>query len=227
MNYQIQPFTYITRATGIYAVMKATKMMAMPPSIYGFNTKTDPKPYLTFATDVSDVTNNPPVPGTYRFGIDVPNTLKGFEQKFTTDIFRSATQISEINLVPLDGNNHAYADMAAFWQANSATGDNVREKPYADLYPRLTTKSNAFTVHFRVQVLQKSTGSDAGVWSERKDQVVSEYRGSSEIERYLDPTEPNLPDFANLMVNQPTSTQLNLDSYYRYRVVNTKRFSPY
>ncbi len=29
LNYQIQPFTSITRATGIYSLMKSTKFVAM------------------------------------------------------------------------------------------------------------------------------------------------------------------------------------------------------
>ncbi len=50
--------------------------------------------------------------------------------------------------------------MRKFWDngsttGNTVTGDNLREKPYADLYPRLTTKSNTYTVHFRVQNAQK------------------------------------------------------------------------
>ena len=82
-------------------------------------------------------------------------------------------------------------------------------------------------MHFRVQVLQKVPGTPAAQWVEGKDQIVSEYRGSSEIERYLDSSDSNLPDFATLMANDPTAPKLNLDKFYRYRIVSTKRFSPY
>ena len=38
------------------------------------------------------------------------------------------------------------------------TGDNSRERIYATIYPRLTTKSNTYTVHMRVQNSRKSAG---------------------------------------------------------------------
>ena len=227
MNYQIEPFNYITRATGIYALMKATKMMAIPASIYA----ADPKPLISVINDANSGTppRIQPPNTTFRYPINVDATLGGFTDKFASnDIFRSATQIAELNLVPQTGNyDHTTASMSTFWAANTLTGDNLREKPYVDLYPRLTTKSNAYTVHFRVQVLQKSPSTPVNQWVEGKDQINSEYRGSSEIERYLDSNTPNLPDFATQMVANPTSTTLNLDNYYRYRVLSTKRFSPY
>ena len=221
MNYQIEPFSYITRATGIYSVMKSTKMMAILPAVY-FG---DPKPLISSFNQAT----NPAISVPLRYSINVKETLKGFADRFASnDIFRSASQISEINLVPQYGGvTYDTASMAAFWKARTVTGDNLREKPYADIYPRLTTKSNAYTVHFRVQVLQKVPNSAANQWSEGIDQVLSEYRGSSEIERYLDSNDTNLPDFAPLVANGSTSSALDLDKYYRYRVVSTKRFSPY
>lgn len=228
LNYQIQPFTYIERSTGIYALMKATKMMAIPKDIYGSGTEvdsvTDPKPFLG---DVPEINGYPKLNRTFRFPINVNETLKGFEKIFATnDIFRSASQISEINLVPANG-SASYDRMADFWLANTLTGDNLREKPYADLYPRMTTKSNSYTVHFRVQVLQKSPSTSAAQWVEGKDLIGSEYRGSSEIERYLDSTDSRLPDYSVLMASSPANPALKLDDHYRYRIVSTKRFSPY
>lgn len=226
LNYQIQPFTYIERSTGIYALMKATKMMAMPPLIYR---SSDPKPFLG---DVPELNRRLSVTDTFRLPINVKETLKGFEKVFTgdatnpPDIFRSASQISEINLVP-DNGSATYDRMRDFWLINTVTGDNLREKPYVDLYPRLTTKSNSYTVHFRVQVLQKLPGTPVAQWVEGRDQVGSEYRGSSEIERYLDSSDSKLPDYAALMASNPSDAALNLDNHYRYRIVSTKRFSPY
>ena len=229
LNYQIEPFNYITRASGIYALMTATKMMAIPASIY--KTGADPKPLISLMTDINNgaVALAVPPDGTFRYPINIDETLGGFTDKFATnDIFRSASQIAELNLVP-QGASPAptHTTMASFWNAHTMTGDNLREKPYVDLYPRVTTKSNAYTVHFRVQVLQKVPSTSANQWVEGKDQIISEYRGSSEIERYLDSASTNLPDFANLMATNPTSPKLNLDNYYRYRVISTKRFSPY
>jgi hypothetical protein len=123
--------------------------------------------------------------------------------------------------------------MAAFWANNRLTGDNLREKPYVDIYPRLTTKSNTYTVHVFVQsVKQIPAHANAGVFIDPnstatgpKDAIVGEYRGSTTMERYIDPNDPTLPDFAQAMVNNP-STPANIDQYYKFRVVGTKRFAP-
>jgi hypothetical protein len=95
----------------------------------------------------------------------------------------------------------------------------MRERPYANLLGRLTTKSNSFTVHFRVQVLKKSPATPADQWVEGRDNVSSEYRGSTLIERYIDPNNASIPDFA-------TNTSANIDDYYRFRVIQTRRFAP-
>jgi hypothetical protein len=57
-----------------------------------------------------------------------------------------------------------------------------------------------------------------------KDLVLSEYRGSSVIERYIDPNDPRLPDFARVFASNPEDEQLNIDQYYRMRVVSTKTY---
>jgi uncharacterized protein (TIGR02600 family) len=225
LNYQIQPFTYIQRSTGLRAVMKSTKFMALFPqdaATYKPHWWRDPPPtYMS---------------GVRRLSIDPEKTLKDFDEKFAdNEIFKSATQICEMNLVPatprgtFSGSVPAdSAGMAAFWRRATLTGDNLREKPYADIYPRLTTKSNAFTVHVRVQVLKKSlaTGENVFVDPESdetgpKDAILSEYRGSTTIERYIDPNDPDLPNFA-----REFGSGANLDDYYKFRVVNTKRFAP-
>lgn len=100
----------------------------------------------------------------------------------------------------------------------SVTGDNLRERPYSHLYGRLTTKSNSYTVHYRVQVLKKTRGTSPDKWEEGRDQTLSEARGSSLIERYIDPNGA-LPDFAK----EPDA---NLDVSYKFRVVGTKKFAP-
>ena len=41
------------------------------------------------------------------------------------------------------------------------------------------------------------------------------------IERYIDPEDPDLPDFAD-----PASETLTLDPFVQMRVIETKRFSP-
>ncbi len=209
MNYQILPFTYINRSTGLYAVMKATKFMALPVS-----DATTYKP--------RDQSANSPTNANRRRTINMVKTLAAFEDKFTNDkeIFRSASQICEMDLVPPEVSSYG-PPMATFWNSNKLTGDNLREKPYVDLYSRLTTKSNTFTVHVRVQTLKKAPGGEPAKWDATRDKVVGEYRGSSILERYIDLNDPTNPikDFAA----DPT---LNIDQYYKMRVVSTKRFSP-
>ena len=95
------------------------------------------------------------------------------------------------------------------------------EIPYGHIYPRVTTKSNSFTIHMRVQALRKSQNSPVDEWKEGVDQIVGEYRGSTTIERYIDAADTSLPDFAD-----PKNVNENLDRHYRFRIVNTKKFSP-
>ena len=118
--------------------------------------------------------------------------------------------------------------MNQFWANNRATGDNIRERPYSNLYARLTTRSNTFRVHIRAQVIKKARSTDPAIMDAEKDQVLSEYRGSSLLERYIDPNDPNaqIPDYAALPdpVNSPQAQPL--DTFYRFRVLENKRFNP-
>jgi len=227
LNYQILPFTYIQRQTGLDAVMKATKFAAIP-----LTDGTSYKPAADSpATNENSVGFNP----SRRRSINIPVTLQACDAKFANnDIYRSATQISEINLVPVSsGAEPAWtaANMAAFWNANKLTGTNLRDKPYVDIYPRLTTKSNTYTVHFYVQAI-KQAGVNArkgtfidpnGSAGSGKDTVLSEYRGSTTLERYVDPNDTTLPDFAAAVVSGSIPS---IDPYYKFRVVSTKRFAP-
>lgn len=211
MNYQIEPFNYIRRDTGMQAVMKSTKFLALQ--------STDSTVYKPI-----DPGNNGQRAPDRRRAIDVDKTLAAFDDKFANDeIFRSATQICEMDLIPP---GESKATMAAFWNKNTLTGDNLREKPYTDIYPRLTTKSNTYTIHVRVQALQKAKGTAPDQWKPNRDSVLSEYRGSSLVERYIDVNDPRLPDFAVLAAQDARAPELNIDQYYRMRVISTKRFSP-
>jgi uncharacterized protein (TIGR02600 family) len=222
LNYQIQPFTYIRRDTGVQAVMKSTKFLALQPK--------DGPSYKPL-----DAGDSPFTMPSRRHAINVTETLQQFDTKFANnEIFKSATQICEVNLVPKDGDppyvnddrNVTLANIKQFWLNHTLTGDNLREKPYADLYPRFTTKSNSYTVHISVQSLKKSPTTPADSWDSTRDRVTAEYRGSSLIERFIDVNDPTLPDFAKLAATNPTAAELNIDRYYRMRVVSTKRFNP-
>jgi len=218
MNYQLMPFTYIERSTALRAVFKAEKLAAIPSNPNGIN-------LYKSGTSTLDI----------RYEIDVNNaasatkkdseieTLNQFYRKFTVanELFKSASEICDLHIVPT---GQTVAGMPAFWNDHQLTGDNLRERIYTTLYPRLTTKSNTFTVHYRVQVLKQSTGGRStaaqwATWNEAKDQVLSECRGSTAIERYIDPNDPSLPDFAS-------SSAPNMDDYYKFRVVSDRKFTP-
>jgi uncharacterized protein (TIGR02600 family) len=220
MNYAIAPFSYITRKTGMAAALRAEKLFAIP------NNATALEDCKSFSPGAPKWT------GDARREIDENQTLKQFDARFAGgEIYKSASQICDIHLIPTgttitQSGNTTNADAVmttgatAFWNSsNNIAGDNMRERPYANLLGRLTTKSNSFTVHFRVQVLKKSPATPADQWVEGRDIVASEYRGSTLIERYIDPNNPLIPDFAD-------DTSANIDDYYRFRVIQTRRFAP-
>ena len=226
MNYQILPFTYITRDTGLRAVLKSSRIMAIPQSVSTVTTAggSSYKDGLRCKYEM-------------RYNInpdETVGTLKGFENRFAAgDIFHCASEICNISLVPQllptlstgmvypTGSTppSTYAGTANWWSNFLLTGDNTRESPYGDIYPRLTTKSNTYTVHVRVQTLKKVTGTNATQWIEGTDLVTGEYRGSSLIERYVDTSDPTLPDFT-------TTGSSSVEGYYKIRIVNAKRFEP-
>jgi hypothetical protein len=189
----------------------------------------------------------------YRRDLNVDETLIGFDQRFArtapSDVnvgmvsdpsaplgqrpvgeagaFRSASEICDMYLVPgsvIGGGGASgprFTNVGSWWTNYRLTGDNVREYPYGQIYPRVTTRSNTFTVHMRVQTLQKSTTTPSAVWDEERDTIVSEYRGSTMLERYVDSGDPKLPDFAD-----PRQSAATMDTFYRIRTINTKKFAP-
>lgn len=225
MNYQIMPFSYIKRDTGVRAVLKASRIMAIPQSL---------STVTTLGPSYKDGQR-----ARYEMRWDInpdrtTGTLAGFEQKFNAgDIFRSASQICDIYLVPKQipvlstGMSYppgstpptSYAATADWWDNFLLTGDNTREAPYGDIYARLTTKSNTYTVHYRVQSLKKVRGTAASQWIEGKDQSTGEIRGSTTVERYIDLGNPNLPDFA-------LATSPSAEEFYKIRTIGSSIFSP-
>ena len=212
MNYQIAPFTYLDRSTPLVCLMKSEKLIAVPSA--------DSQIYKNYGNTHQ-----------YRLPLDMSETgsLRQFKARFAAgDLFRSATVICDIFLKPIKdalGARQTWSadsDAVTFWSNNLMTGDNMREKPYTNLYGRLTTKSNTFTVHFRAQTLQKAPNTPANQWVDGSDVVTSDYRGSTLIERYLDVSDPNVTgtDWAN------AASTANLDTLYKFRVVSTKRFAP-
>lgn len=170
-------------------------------------------------------------------------------------LFRSASQICEMHMIPLieatsqgeggvsgvnslkpgekdipmsvdpSSPSSVASAMTAFWQAHSPTGDNTRERIYSNIYPRVTTRTNTFRVHLRAQVIRKARSTLPNTFDADKDAVVSEFRGSTLIERFIDPNNPAdpIPDYGQ--VSSPL-TQRSLDSFFRFRTLESKRFSP-
>lgn len=131
-----------------------------------------------------------------------------------------ASEICDVHLVP----EHLTLEAMTkdFWERHALTGDNSRERPYANIYPRLTTQSNIYRVHVISQVIKKSRDADPAKFDLELDVPVAEYRGCSLIERYIDPGEPTLPDYAT---NAAGSTD-TLSDHYRFRIINQERFAP-
>jgi len=224
MNYQILPFTYIKRSTAVQAALHTEWLTAIPNG------------------RISDQGRKTGGPGTSAPSRDARNsrwplnlntntgTLRGFEDRFAgNDIFRSAAEICSIRLVPLTAPttpNPIYSSMASWWRDYSLTGDNSKERPYARIYPKLTTKSNTYTVHYRVEVLKQSPNSPRqNTWADGTDKVISTYRGSTTIERYVNPRDPGLPDYANITTLPPTGANA-LPNFYKFRILAERQFNP-
>ena len=239
LNWQIAPFSYIKRSTALRGVLYPEKITAVPTSnAYLFTLNPDGKTGVGGWDGSNNLYN-------YRYNIDRDATMTLFEKRFTDNApFLTASEICEMPLVPKPENvsasglvpaskNPFQTALAAnatasqvqtyvdgFWAdtalGGAGTADNLRERPYTTIYPRVTTKSNTFTVHLRVQSLKKRPGSDPQTFDQTKDAVTSEYRGSFIIERFLD------PNASTFDIADSTSTL----GPYKFRVVNTKQFNP-
>ena len=217
LNYQMVPFGHITRKTGLYALLKAARVYAVPDADVG-TYKVAGRPPVSGKN-----IGGTPSSGNYRLPVDVDQTLKGFDAKFgNNDVFRTASQICEMPLYPTGQTwDAAGSNIKTFWSGRRLTGDNMRENPYRDLYGRVTVQSNTYTVHYRVQALKKVPGGDAAVWDEARDKVVGDFRGSTLIERFIQNDDPALTtDFAS----DPGGARL--DSLYKFRTLGNRRFAP-
>ncbi len=228
MNYVIAPFgyaagdagnntdtknprSYLRRDTALRGVLKSEFIMAVP----------------TGATECGHRESPLDEPANFRFPIFVSKTLEALETRLKAKdgqypLFRSASEICTVDLYPhLSTTTLAttVTDWDKYWNTtNALTGDNGRERPYSHIYPRLTTKSNVYTVHMRTQAIRKSRTSKPNEFDPEKDSVVGEYRGSATIERFIDPNDEALKNY--------DEKKDKVDLYYRYRIVNTKHFAP-
>jgi hypothetical protein len=157
----------------------------------------------------------------FRYPIDLDKTIEAMETRLKSKdgdypLFRSASELCTVDLYPQEVS--VGGSWANFWNNSYAlTGDNMRERPYAHIYPRVTTKSNVYTVHMRCQAVRKAKGTKPDEFDPDKDAVLGEYRGSATIERFIDTNDEALQNYDEY--------KSKVDPYYRYRVINTKQFS--
>jgi len=205
LNYKIMPFSYINRSTGIHALLKSTWLTALDNSLA--------RNYKSHAF-VRGMPNSQT-----RHPIDADETVKIMDSSVfdSGDIFRSAAEICSVWLVP---EGRTAANVESFWNGKLLTSDTAREQPYDHLYSRVTTKSNTFTVHWRVQALQKVPGTAADTWNDSRDRLAAELRGSTLIERFIDPNATNIPDYAT----NPSAAPLS--NYYKWRSISESLFQP-
>ncbi|MCE9610268.1 MAG: Verru_Chthon cassette protein A [Chthoniobacter sp.] len=246
LNQQIVPFTNIRRDTALRSVLKSVKITAMNPAQRALDGR-------TYIQGYKRIYNAWPNGVFTRRSVDLDNTLKQIADRLDRNRpFISASEICDVPLVPKDlpsisgltppypvvnaGFDAAFtklpynasafdAKLAAFWAANKLTGDNALEKPYALIYPRLTTRSNSFTVHLRVQTLARNGQNGSYILKANQSQPTGEFRGSFLIERYLDANTADIYDAAG----NKGATGLNPGDVlgpYRFRVVSSRQFSP-
>lgn len=129
----------------------------------------------------------------------------------------------------LTKNNRKNA-MQTYWKHNDLTGDNTRERPYANLYQKFTTRSNTFRVYFTAQTLRKARSLPPSQVDTRRDTVTSEFRGSALLERYLDFSPAGTVALSRFDYGDGTSLtgtgRKSLESFYHYRIIEMKQFSP-
>ncbi|HSH95256.1 MAG TPA: Verru_Chthon cassette protein A, partial [Roseimicrobium sp.] len=232
LNYRIAPFDYIRRSTALRGALYPLRVTAVNSQ---YSQPSASANYLVYKTGFPAGT---PLSQNFRLRIDRDETIKALDGFYdsgsgnpSTGFFKSASQICERYFYSQDSVPMNYAgsptaedtSMALWWKSNGdLTGDNEREKPYVDLYPRVTTKSNTYTVHVKVQTLRQTPGHPTQ-WLEGKDAVLGEYRGSATIERYIDPADPRFNP-SNIPSYNPDLK--SLEPLYRFRTVYTKKFTP-
>ncbi len=241
LNFQLAPFTYITRQTGLNAVLKSVMVTAINPTPIAARGKPFAMDYhdpLTFGGPAYAssplIKTRFPIDATQTFslvatGSDSTNAYPEFGRATNSvslpNFFVSASQICDVPLVPI---GYTPATLSTFWAANALTGDNSLERPYSLIYPRVTTKSNIFTVHVVAQSLKKITSDpNQAVWNENVDQVTGEFRGAFTIEKYFDPNSDDITDSTGAVQAAANDGAIAATAAIRntkWRVLEVKRF---
>ncbi len=237
MNFQMIPFTWIERSTALHAAFKGVRIPAIPHSAREL-----------YKAPVEPAVGTPGSGPEFLYEVNVPQTLAAFRGRFASEegVFIHPSEICTLHLkpkrlestgsdytsgldpAPVDPEAISYEQTNEWWNGDpndplqvdafELTGDNLRESPYAQVYPRLCTRSNVFKVHFRVQLISKSRSTPVNEWNVETEKIIAEQRGAAVIERYLDPNDPDIPDM--------TAGNIALDEFYRYRILSNEPFTP-
>lgn len=199
LNHRVAPFFHIKRATALHALLKGERLIAIPDHMAD---------QVKRASGFSDVK--------CRHRIDEAGTVKLWEEvaKENGRLFLSPGEVCELPLVP-KGVEPTFSALTGWWRRHRLTGDNLKERPYASLHARLTTRGNVFRVHVRAESLQKAPSTPPNRWVEGKDTVAAVWRGSSLLERCVNPAE--LPDY----VANPDAPRV--DQFYTWRFTREER----
>lgn len=202
LNHEILPFRHITRATALHAAMKSETLMAIPD--------TASRTYKS-GSQQSD---------RFRHHLNPKQTLALWKKEVfdQNKVFLTASQICEQYLVPEGmsgaGGEVTRQQMETYWKKHRLTGDNSKERPYAHLYSRLTTRSNTYRVHFIAQSLTKARNSAQDTFDLEKDSVAASYSGSATLRRHLDIENEDIPDY---IINNDGKAK-PLDHFYQWEV---------
>ena len=192
LNHRLVPFGYIHRTTALHALLKSEKLLAIPDGA---------SPTYKLPP------GQPPQHDSFRRFIDAEETISQWDREVFDrgDVFLTASQLCEHDLVP-EGEQGEPAAMREFWSKHRLTGDNSRERPYANLYSRLTTRSNTFRIHFIAESLRAPLVRGTDTVDVPRIEVCARQEGSAVVERTLDPTDPELPDYAAALANGAPAT---------------------
>ncbi len=203
LNHPLAPFSYITRATALHAAMKPETLMAIPDTASkSYKNGTEPD-------------------NRFRHYLDAGATLRLWHENIFSQgkVFLAASEICAQYLIPEGlGTKGTAATMKDFWNRHRLTGDNSKERPYAHLLPRFTTRSNVFRIHFIVETIQKARTSDHVRFDPAKDKITASQRGSCLIRRWLQTEDADLPDYTKAADAPP------LSEFYRWRTEAFTRF---
>ncbi len=169
MNHLIVPFTYINRDTGLRAAMKSQMVTVIPsPGTSFYKTYQNPNGTPTGGNKPANIDVHSPWMPTR--SLAVCHTVR---QRGHLSLRLRNLQHRPRTRTPLRSGTAEHAHQhGCLLELLSLTGDNVRERPYTNLYSLLTTKSNTYTVHYRVQSLKQTPGGDYSTWREDRDTVL-------------------------------------------------------